>query len=103
MRLLGELEAYKPEELLGGVDVLLFDARLDEDRREDFVKAMASTTETAHIPLLTLSTDVEETLTEEANIVAWPCTIEELARRIEAALRGAVSNEAPRPKKDGTV
>ena len=103
VRLLREPEAYKPEELLEGIDVLLFDANLDEDRRENFVKAMASITETAHIPLLTLSTDFKETLTEKANIVAWPCSTEELARRIEVALRAAMSNEALRVKKGVTV
>ncbi len=92
VRLLGEPEAYKPEELLGDVDVVLFDVDLDDGRREDFLKAMASTSQTARIPTLTLSTAFEETLTGEADIVAWPCGIEELARRIEVALRAAESN-----------
>ena len=88
VRLLGEPEAFVPAELLDGVDVLLLgrgDPR-DEDRREDYLSALASTLKTAAIPVLAFSPGSKGTIAEEDRLVPWPCKIEDLAREIEAVL-----------------
>ncbi len=86
VRLLGEPEAYKPEKLLEGVDVLLLGPGLGADRREDYLRAIAGTPETAAITILAFSPGPEGTIAEEDRLVPWPCRIEDLAREIEAAL-----------------
>ena len=84
--LLGEPEAYRPEELLAGVDVLLLGPGLLADRREDYLRAIAGTLETAAIPILSFSPGPKGTVAEEDRLVPWPCKLEALAREIEAAL-----------------
>ena len=87
--LLEELEAFRAEELLDGVDVLLIGRGLGDDRREDFLRAMVSTLETATIPVLAMSPGPKGALAEEDRLVPWPCRIEDLAREIDAAARAA--------------
>ena len=86
VRLLGEPEAFRVEDLLEGVDVLLLGPGLSNGRREDFLGAMASTLETATIPVLSFTPGPKGTLAEEDRLVPWPCRIEDLSREIEAAL-----------------
>ena len=85
--LLEVLEAFRVEDLLDGVDDLLIGRGLGDDRREDFLRAMVSTLETATIPVLALSPGPKGALAEEDRLVPWPCRIEDLAREIDAAAR----------------
>ena len=87
VRVLGESEAFQVEDLLEGVDVLLLGPGLANGRREDFLEAMASTLETATIPVLALSPGPKGALSEEDRLVPWPSRIEDLSRAIEAAVR----------------
>lgn len=89
VRLLEELEAFRVEDLLDGVDVLLIGRGLGDDRREDFLRAMVSTLETATIPVLALTPGPKGALAEEDRLVPWPCRIEDLAREIDAAAQAA--------------
>lgn len=93
VRLLEEPDATKVAGLLGDVDVLLLDRGLSNGRRESFLGALASTLETATIPVLSLAPASEGTLAEEDRVVPWPCKIEDLAREIEAARREAGGGE----------
>lgn len=86
VRLLGEPEAYRPEELFEGVDVLLLGPGLGTDSRENYLRAMESTLETAAIPVLAFSPGPKGTIAEEDRLVPWPCRVDELAREIEAVL-----------------
>jgi hypothetical protein len=87
VRLLGEPEAFGLQGLLEGVNVLLLMPDLGKERCEDFLITIGNAPETARIPILALSAVGEETppATEKLCVVAWPCELEELARRIEAA------------------
>jgi hypothetical protein len=81
------------EDLLAGVDVLLLGRGLSEGRREYFLKAIASTLETAAIPVLSMSPGPEGAPAKEDLVVPWPSRIEDLAREIEAARRTAGGGE----------
>ena len=85
VRLLTELDAVRVEDVLRGVDVLILDRGLSDGRREDFMGSLASTLETATIPVLSLSPGPEGNAAEEDRVVPWPCKIEDLVREIEAA------------------
>jgi hypothetical protein len=77
------------DELIGGSDLLLIVPRLDEGVREAFLGAMGkSTPQNAGMPVIFLSTaTTEESLSEERVLhVPWPCTVEDLVDRIEAAI-----------------
>ena len=93
VRLLAEPDAIRMEDLLHGVDVLMLDRSLTNGRREDILGALATTLETATIPVLSLSPGSEATSDEEDRVVPWPCKIEDLVREIEAARREAGSGE----------
>ena len=76
-------------ELLEGADLLLIAPRLDEGVREAFLGAMGkSTPQKADMPVIVLSTTVEEDLPEKEGVqsVPWPCETKVLVERIEAAL-----------------
>ena len=86
------------DELLDGADLLLLVPRLDEDVREAFLGAMGkSTPQTADMPVIALSTAVEEVPPGERVIsVPWPCETKVLVERIEAALLDAAeASDAP--------
>ena len=89
VRLLGEPEVFRVEDLLDGVDVLLIGRGLGDDRREYFLRAMASTLETATTPVLALSPGPEGAQLTEDRLVPWPCRVEDLAREIDAAVKAA--------------
>jgi DNA-binding response OmpR family regulator len=93
VRLLEEPDATRMEDLLQGVDVLLLDRGLSNGRREDFLDALASTLETATIPVLSLAPRSEGASAGEDRVVPWPSKIEDLAREIEAARREVRSGE----------
>jgi hypothetical protein len=77
------------DELLDGADLLLLAPRLDEGVREAFVGAMGkSTPQMADMPVIALTTALEDDLPEEEGAirVPWPCETKVLIERIEAAL-----------------
>jgi DNA-binding response OmpR family regulator len=81
--------------LLKGVDLLLLAPGLGDAQREDIIATVRDNLITAHTPVLTLSSAKGEALSgdESGAVVAWPSPIEELARRIEAVLAPAPSEE----------
>ena len=86
VRLLEEPEAFEDPDLLAGIDVLLLGRGVSDERREEFLGAMASTLETATIPVLALSPGPDGTLAAEDRLVPWPGRVEDLAREIDAVL-----------------
>jgi hypothetical protein len=79
------------DELLGDADLLLLVPRLDEDVREAFLGAMGKTVpQTADMPVIALSSTLEEGLPEKEGVlrVPWPCETKALVQRIEATLAG---------------
>jgi hypothetical protein len=96
------LDAYPTgvvDELLDGAHLLLLAPRLDEGVREAFVGAMGkSTPQKAHMPVIALTTALEENLPEKEGVirVPWPCETKVLIERIEAALLNApAASSAP--------
>lgn len=77
------------EELLEVADLMLIAPRLDEGVREAFLGAMGkSAPQRANIPVIALTTALEEDLPEKERVqsVPWPCETKVLVERIEAAL-----------------
>ena len=82
--------------LLDGVDLLLLAPGLSNAPREDILSAVRDNPTTSHTPVLTLSSAIAggEALGDQSGpVVAWPSSIEELVRQIEAALRAAVDDK----------
>ena len=85
------------DELLESAHLLLLAPRLDEGVREAFVGAMGKRVpQRASMPLIALSTPVEEDLPEKEGIksVPWPCETKVLVDHIEAALLDAPAASA---------
>jgi hypothetical protein len=86
------LDAYPTgivDELLEGADLLLLAPRMDEGVREAFLGAMGkSTPRVGDMPVIALSTAVDENLPEKEGVirVPWPCKTKVLVDQIEAAL-----------------
>jgi len=81
------------DELLEGAHLLLLAPRLDEGVREAFLGAMGkSAPQRASMPVIALTTAVEEGLPEKEGVhsVPWPCEMKLLVERIEAAVVGCV-------------
>jgi hypothetical protein len=77
------------DELLDGAELLLLAPRLGEDVREAFLGAMGkSAPQRADIPVIALTTALEEDLPEKEGVISvpWPCETKVLVQRIEAAL-----------------
>jgi hypothetical protein len=75
--------------LLEGAHLLLITPRVDEGVREAFLSAVGkSTSQVGDMPVIELSTALEENLPEREGIlrVPWPCERKVLVERIEAAL-----------------
>lgn len=64
--------------------MLLLMPDLSEKHKEDFLKAMRVDSETAYIPVLTLSTALKEVPPDRTDLVPWPSSLQELKRAIEA-------------------
>jgi hypothetical protein len=85
------------DELLEGADLLLLAPRLEAGAREAFLGAMGkSAPQRADMPVIALSTAVEEGLPEKEGVlrVPWPCETRALVERIEATLAGERPNGA---------
>ena len=77
------------DELLESADLLLLAPRLEEDVREAFLGAMGKNNPRgADLPVIALSTAVEQTLQEKDGVIGvpWPCETRALVERIEAVL-----------------
>src|ERR671910_3340634 len=75
-----------PEQLLEGVRLLLLAPTLSAESRETLLAEMGSTLEAANIPVLTLTTTLKDALGDGPVFIPWPCRLEDLTKRIEAAL-----------------
>ena len=102
VRLLEEPEAFRVGDMLEGVDVLLLGCGLSDGRREEFLSALASTLETAVIPVLSFSPGPEGRSALADRLVPWPCRIEDLALEIEAALLGEAGGASSDPARSAT-
>jgi hypothetical protein len=78
---------------LEGVRLLLLTPtwEMDADRREALVASLRDASDAVKAPILELTSDSGEARNGHArlrpdHIVAWPCSTEELERRIQAAL-----------------
>jgi hypothetical protein len=91
--LIEESGAGKPEELLRGIQLMLAAPTADTESRERFLADMRSTSGTAAIPVLTLSTVIRKDLADQPGLVLWPCRMEDLRTEIEAALLTAAAEE----------
>jgi hypothetical protein len=79
------------DDLLDGANLLLLAPRLDEGARDAFLGAMGKkgAPQRADVPVIALTTTLEEGLPEKEGIlrVPWPCETKALAERIEATLK----------------
>jgi hypothetical protein len=85
-RLIEDPPGRSPEQLLEGVRLLLLAPTLSAESRETLLADMGSTLEAANIPVLTLSTSLKEALAGGPAFIPWPCRLEDLTKKIEAAL-----------------
>ena len=72
-----------PSVLLAGVDLVLFTPLLGEQRKDELLGAIKGGPETAAVPILYLSTNVNE---RTDSVLPWPWSTEALVRAIERAL-----------------
>jgi hypothetical protein len=85
-RLIEDPPEGAPEQTLEGVKLLLFAPTLSAESRGAFLAEMGSTLYAANIPVLTLSTTIKEALGDGPGLIPWPCRLEDLTKKIEAAL-----------------
>ena len=80
----------EPADLPEEVRLVIFAPRMNTGRRKIFLSRVRDTPATAGVPVLELVTfsDASPNGRKEGRVgvVLWPCTTEELARRIETAL-----------------
>jgi hypothetical protein len=91
------------DELLEVANLLLLAPRVDEGVREAFVGAMGkSTPQRSSIPVIALTTAVEEGLPEKEGVISvpWPCETKVLVDHIEAALSVQTASSAPTTQAD---
>jgi hypothetical protein len=85
-RLIEDPPEKPPEQLLEGVRLLLLAPTLSAESRETLLAEMGSTLDAANVPVLTLSTSLKEALAGGPAFIPWPCRLEDLTKKIEAAL-----------------
>jgi hypothetical protein len=85
-RLFEDPPERSPEQLLEGVRLLLLAPTLSAELRETLLAEMGSTPDVANIPVLTLSTSLKEAPGDGPVRIPWPCRLEDLTRKIDAAL-----------------
>lgn len=83
--------------LLDGVQLALFTPGTLIEHYERVLALLRSRPDTADVPILQLGAAPEEVRAEVDYLVPWPCRIEDLRRRIGAALRNR-----PQPINDDT-
>ena len=72
-----------PSVSLAGVDLVLCTPLLADQRKDELLGAIKGSPETAAVPVLCLSTKVNE---QSDSVVPWPWSTEALVRAIERAL-----------------
>jgi hypothetical protein len=85
-RLIEDPPASEPEDLLRGVRLLLVSPTLSDESREFLLADMKSTLDAATVPVLTLSTGLKRALGDHSSFIPWPCRLEDLTKKIDAAL-----------------
>ena len=85
-RLIEDPSEGEQEELLEGVKLVLLAPTLSAESREVFLTDMRSTLDASDIPVLTLSTTLKDVLGHQPAFIPWPCRLEDLTKKIEAAL-----------------
>jgi hypothetical protein len=85
-RLIEDPPERPPEQFLEGVRLLLLGPTLSSESRETLLAEMDSTLDAANIPVLTLSTSLKEDPGYGPVFIPWPCRLEDLTKKIEAAL-----------------
>jgi hypothetical protein len=80
----------EPSDLLEEVRLVIFAPRISAGRRKIFLSHVRDTPAMAGVRVLELVTASDASRNgrkeERVGVVSWPCTTEELARRIETAL-----------------
>jgi len=82
------------DELLDGAHLLILTPRVDQGVRQAFLGAMGKRVlQKAEMPVIALSTSVEEELPEKETVirVPWPCKTKVLVDHIEATLLDALA------------
>ena len=79
-----------PSVLLAGVDLVLCTPLLGEQRKDELLGAIKGSPETAAVPVLYLSTKVNE---RTDSVLPWPWSTEALVRAIERALNSTGGGE----------
>ena len=85
-RLIEDPPEKPPEQVLEGVRLLLLAPTLSAESRETLLAEMSGSLDAANIPVLTLTTTLKEALNDGPVFIPWPCRLEDLTKRIEAAL-----------------
>jgi hypothetical protein len=85
-RLIEDPPERPSEQLLEGVRLLLLAPTLSAESRDTLLAEMGSTLDAANIPVLTLSTTLKEAPDDGPVFMPWPCRLEDLTQKIEAAL-----------------
>ena len=78
--------SFEGEEPLDGIQLLLFAGEADADRRAASLSFLESVPTMANIPILELVSSLEGSQGGAGGVFPWPCRVDELSRRIEAAL-----------------
>ena len=87
-RLIEDHPASHLEDLLEGVKLLLVAPSLNSsgESSESTLVDIRDKLDRATVPVLTLSTAAKEALAEQPGFILWPCRLEDLSAKIEAAL-----------------
>ena len=84
---------------LDGVRLLLFTAGLRIEQRQAYATFVENTPDASGVPILELVFSSDGAQARTGNFIPWPCRLEELKRRIEAALLGGSRSEERRGTK----
>ena len=79
---------------LDGVHLLLLAPSSNARQREDLLNLMKSTSAPTQIPVLELVTSSNGAQPEPSDRVPWPCRMQDLQGRIEAALANGAARRA---------
>lgn len=72
--------------MLNGIQLLLFVGAVDAEQRANSASLAESVPDKVDVPILKLASSTRRTQAENENLVPWPCRMDELKRRIDAAL-----------------
>ncbi len=92
-RLLSDNANGELAEALDGAGLLLLAPTRNTKSRESLLRTVRSTPVMAKIPVLEMITSLNGAQTVQEGQVLWPCRIEDLKAKIEAALRNGSSPE----------